>query len=238
MTGAFAGQKVSEKFPVVIGAAKLRDENGNVYAAIATEALYDDNKAQVKSLLSVHQALANPNNGIDDHAHCEHNVDGKPGRQKAQFGLKEVSFFFDGSQCFFGISAITQEEIDTLPRIYIHGQSMKEYVPSICAHSCRSTQSEPSSNLPPWKYHLGFIPDHVVDKTLSLTMQMVDTVEEETQEHMQDHLVSQLPELKVHHVNDTACVDTFFSSTTSAQGFTCWTQYYFLKSGFDAVYLM
>jgi hypothetical protein len=33
MTGAFAGRNVGEKeFPVVIGAAKLRDENGNVYA--------------------------------------------------------------------------------------------------------------------------------------------------------------------------------------------------------------
>jgi hypothetical protein len=43
--GAFAGQNVGEKFPVVIGAAKLRDENGNVNAAIANEALYDDNEA-------------------------------------------------------------------------------------------------------------------------------------------------------------------------------------------------
>jgi hypothetical protein len=104
--------------------------------------------------------------------------------------------------------------------------------------TCRSTQSEPLSNLPPWKYCLGFIPDHVVDKTLSATMQMVDTVEAETWDNMRDHVVSRLPELKVHHVNDTACVDTFFSSITSVQGFTCWTQYYFLKSGFDAVYLM
>ncbi len=54
------------------------DENGNVYAAIANEALYDDNEAQVESLLSVHQALANPQNGIDDRACCEHDVDGKP----------------------------------------------------------------------------------------------------------------------------------------------------------------
>jgi hypothetical protein len=68
--------------------------------------------------------------------------------------------------------------------------------------------------------------------------QMVDTVEAEMQEHMQDHLVLQLPELKVHRVNHTACVNTFFSSITSVWGFTCWTQYYFLKSGFDAVYLM
>jgi hypothetical protein len=103
---------------------------------------------------------------------------------------------------------------------------------------CRSTQSESSSNLPPWKYHLVFIPDHVVDKTLSAMTQMVDTDEAETQEHMQDHLVSRLPELKVHRINDSACVDTFFSSITSVWGFTCWTQYYFLKSGFDVVYLM
>jgi hypothetical protein len=73
MTGAFAGQNVGEKFPVVIGAAKLRDENGNVYAAIANEALYDDNKAQVESLLS------DPQNGVDDRACCEHDIDGKPG---------------------------------------------------------------------------------------------------------------------------------------------------------------
>jgi hypothetical protein len=49
---------------------------------------------------------------------------------------------------------------------------------------------------------LGFIPNHVVDKTLSAMMQMVDTIEAETREHMRDHLVSQLPELKVHHVNE------------------------------------
>jgi hypothetical protein len=61
------------------------------------------------------------------------------------------------------------------------------YVPT---PGCQSTQSDPSSNLPPWQYHLGFIPNHVVDKTLSATMQMVDTVEAETREHMRDHLVS------------------------------------------------
>jgi hypothetical protein len=78
----------------------------------------------------------------------------------------------------------------------------------------------------------------VVDKTLSATMQMVDTVEAETWGHMWDHLVSWLPELKLNHVNDTACDHMFFSSITSVWGFTCWTPYYFLKSGFDVVYLM
>jgi hypothetical protein len=56
-----------------------QDENGNVYAAIANEALYDNNKAQLESLLFIHQALADPQNGIDDCAHCEHDIDGKPG---------------------------------------------------------------------------------------------------------------------------------------------------------------
>jgi hypothetical protein len=55
---------------------------------------------------------------------------------------------------------------------------------------------------------------------------------------MRDPLVSPLPELTVHCANDTACVDMFFSSITSVWGFTCWTQYYFLKSSFDVVYLM
>jgi hypothetical protein len=69
--------------------------------------------------------------------------------------------------------------------------------------------------------------------------QIMDTVEGETWEHMQDDLISWLPELKVHCMNDMACVDMFlFLSITSVQGFTCWMQYYFLKSGLDAVYLM
>ncbi len=41
------------------------------YAAIAHEALYDDNCAQVESLLSIHQSLVNPKNVIDDRARCE-----------------------------------------------------------------------------------------------------------------------------------------------------------------------
>jgi hypothetical protein len=77
--------------------------------------------------LSVHQALADPQNGIDDHACCEHDI--------ARFGSNEVSIFFSRSKCFFEISTITQEEMDTLPRIYVHGCLTKEYVPSIHAHS-------------------------------------------------------------------------------------------------------
>jgi hypothetical protein len=52
------------------------------------------------------------------------------------------------------------------------------------------TQSEPSLHLPLWKHCLGFIPDHMVDKTLSAMKQIMDTVEGETWEHMQDDLIS------------------------------------------------
>jgi hypothetical protein len=68
MTGAFAGCNVGERFLIVSGAVKLIDENGKAYAAIAQEDLYDDNCAQVESLLSIHQSLVNPKNGIDDQA--------------------------------------------------------------------------------------------------------------------------------------------------------------------------
>jgi hypothetical protein len=54
----------------------------------------------VESLLSIHQSLVNPKNGIDDQAWCERDIDGRPGRQKASFGNTEVSFLFDGSNFF------------------------------------------------------------------------------------------------------------------------------------------
>jgi hypothetical protein len=50
--------------------------------------------------------------------------------------------------------------------------------------------------------------------------------------------MSRLPELKLRRVNDTCYVDTFFLSVKSVCGFTCWTQYSFKKSGYDAAYLM
>jgi hypothetical protein len=62
---------------------------------------------------------------------------------------------------------------------------------------------------------------------------MVPTVEAETCEVMQDHLMSRLPELKLQQVNDTCYVDTFFLSVKSVKGFTCWMQYSFKKSGYD-----
>ena len=96
MTGAFAGRNVGEQFPVVEACAKLIDEKGNAFAGIIHEALYDDNPNQVESLLSSHQSLANPRNGIDERARCEFDVDGQPGKQKARFDQTEMYFHFDG----------------------------------------------------------------------------------------------------------------------------------------------
>ena len=71
MNGAFAGHGPSCICPVVSAAAKVIDEQGQVYTAIAHEVLYDDNPLQVKSLLSTHQSLSNPSSAIDDRARCE-----------------------------------------------------------------------------------------------------------------------------------------------------------------------
>ena len=90
----------------------------------------------------------------------------------------------------------------------------------------------------PWKHHLGFIPNLVVQKTLQATTQLVPTVEAESWEHMRDHLLTHILELKHKCINDTACCDTFFSSIPSVRGLTCWTQYSFLHLGLDRVYLM
>ena len=89
-----------------------------------------------------------------------------------------------------------------------------------------------------WKHRLSFIPDLVVQKTLKATTQVVPTVEAESREHMRDHLLTRLLELKHRRINNTACCDTFFSSIPSVRGFTCWSQYLFLCSGLDWVYLI
>ena len=68
LNGTFAGHGSGYLLPVVSGAAKVIDEQGQVYAAIIHEVLYDDNPHQVESLLSTHQSLSNSDNAIDDQA--------------------------------------------------------------------------------------------------------------------------------------------------------------------------
>ncbi len=99
MTGAFAGRSIGEVFPVVSAVAKLVCEDGRAYAAYVHEALYDSNEVQLESPLSVHQSLRNTNNGIDDRARCERDLNGSPGQQMARFGQVQMPFFFDGTRC-------------------------------------------------------------------------------------------------------------------------------------------
>ena len=93
MNGAFAGRGPSQLLPVVSAAAKVIDEQGHVYAAVAHEVLYDDNPLQIESLLSTHQSLSNPSNAIDYQACCEQDIRGHPGMQSARFNDKNLSFF-------------------------------------------------------------------------------------------------------------------------------------------------
>lgn len=102
MTGAFAGRNVGKSFPVVSAVAKLIGANGIAYAATAHEALYDaNNPMQIESLLSVHQVLCNPRNGIDDRATCKRDIQGNPGQEAAQFGDVIIPFHFDGTSQVF-----------------------------------------------------------------------------------------------------------------------------------------
>jgi hypothetical protein len=193
MTGAFAGRNVGEVFPVVSAVAKLISEDGKAYAAYAHEALYDSNPAQVESLLSVHQSLRDTKNGIDDRARCEMDVHGRPGMQMARFGDVRIPFYFDGTKCFFEIHRITDEELRSLPKVTLTDGSVP-YEPTARLHS-RRRQAVP--DLMVWKRHLGFVPDHVVQRTLAATTQMVKSVEAETREIMRDHFQTRLPQLKV-----------------------------------------
>ena len=238
MNGAFAGHGHSQLLPVVSAADKVIDEQGHVYAAVAHEVLYNDNHLQVESLLSTHQSLSNPSNAIDDRACCEKDIRGHPGTQSARFNDKNLSFHFDGCKCFFEVAAISEEELRSLPHVYLNSQENTPYELSVRTNTVRAITKTSHPHEAPWKHHLRFIPDLVVQKTLKATTQFVPTVEVESREHMQDHLITRLPELKHRRINDTACCDTFFSSIPSVRGFTCWMQYLFLRSGLDRVYLM
>lgn len=236
MSGAFAGRSHGQLFPVVSAVAKLIGEDGVAYAAFVHEALLDDNPAQVESLLSVHQSLRLPTNGIDDRARCERDVHGNPGLQCSKFGTHTLPFYFDGTKCFYEVHHISTEELQTLPQVTLTDGSVP-YDPTDRVHSRRRT-SLPPERLLPWKQCLGFVPDHVVTRTLDATSQLVPSVEAESREVMRDHFHTRIPELKVRRVNDTCYVDTFFSSIPSVRGFTCWNLYSFRRTGLDVVYLM
>ena len=111
MIGAFASRNIGESFPVVSAVAKLMGADGDAYAATAHEALYDSNPMQIELLLSVHQALRNPQNGIDDWAMCKLNIQGNPGKQAARYGDIVIPFHFDGTKCFLEVLPITDREL-------------------------------------------------------------------------------------------------------------------------------
>jgi hypothetical protein len=200
MTGAFAGRNVGEVFPVVSAVAKLIGEDGVQHIAIAHEALYDSNPAQTESLLSVHQSLRDRQNGIDDRARCEMDFHGKPGAQAARFGTTIIPFFFDGTKCFFEVVPITDAELQSAASVVVITDGTVPYEPMA---RCTPDVAPVGGTVPvsQWKQRLGFAPDHVVQKTLDATMQLVPTVEAETREVMRDHFQTRLPELKVRRVN-------------------------------------
>lgn len=233
MTGAFAGRNVGERFEVVSAVAKLTDRDGRSFAAYIHEALYDANPAQVESLLSTHQALRLPTVRIDDRSVHERDIHDRPGTQQSKFGDHSVGFYFDGVKCFYEISSISHDERMSLPRIDLSDAA--PFDPNVRQYSRRTTVGPNDCD---WTLLLGAIPQHVVDKTLRATTQMVATVEAETREIMRDHFQTRLPELKVKRVNDQMNVDTFFSSVKSIRGYQCWNLFSFKDSGYDFPVLM
>jgi hypothetical protein len=90
----------------------------------------------------------------------------------------------------------------------------------------------------PWKQTLGFVPDHVVARTLVATKQLIPSIKAESREIMRDHLQKRLPQLKVRRMNDVCYVDTFFLSIPSARVYTCWILFSYKRTGLDVVYLI
>jgi hypothetical protein len=196
MSGAFAGRSSGESFPVISAVAKLVCEDGSSYAAYVHKALLDSNPDQIELLLSVHQSLRLPGNGIDDRARCEKDVNGKPGLHCAKFGDNILPFYFDGTKCcFVSVHVISEEELRHLPHVMLTGVSVP-FDPADRLHS-RRWSTVPANMILPLKQTLGFVPDHVVARTFDATTQLIPSVEAESREIMQDHFQTRLPELKV-----------------------------------------
>ena len=144
-----------------------------------------------------------------------------------------LKFFFDGSKCYFNVSEITEEGKNSLDIVVLTVPN--EYTRHNRVYSRNVTRKDQDNGV--WKGNLGFVPDNVIKKTLQCTTQLVPSLETETREIMRDHLKSHIPELKLHRVNDTCCVDTFFSSVISVRGFTNFNLYCYKSSGLDTIYL-
>lgn len=231
MTGAFAGRNAGIVFPVVSATCKVIDRDGNNYAAEIHEALYDDSPLQRESLLAVHQALMNKSIGIDDRSLGERDIFGRPGHQASKFQGHLLPFHFDGVKCFYEIVPISSEEMRTLPRILLSSPANLKFNPN----NRMTTRLVKRGATIDWKATLAFIPQHVIDKTMLATTQMVPSVQAETREIMRDHFQSRLPELKVMRKNDILYIDTFFSSVPSIRGYKCWNLFCYAKTGLDIV---
>ena len=150
---------------MVSAICKLTDEEGKSYAGLVYEALYDDSNAQTESLLSVHQSLSFPKNGIDDRSRTENDIHGKPGKQCAKFGESTLQFYFDGSKCYFEVSEITEEEKNSLDTVVLTAPN--EYAPHNRVYSRNVTRKDKDNGF--WKGNLGLVPDNVIKKTLQCT---------------------------------------------------------------------
>ena len=119
MLTALQGRHPDQRFEVVSAAVKITDEYGRNFCVIANEALYDSSNCQKESLLSIHQARTEGTNTVDDCSRYEHDIRGRPGSQSARFDTEIAKKIFYGRKCYYLLSEISEDEMNTLPRIIL-----------------------------------------------------------------------------------------------------------------------
>ena len=98
---------------------------------------------------------------MDDCSTTEHNFCGNAGRQSFKFGDTTVHFFFDDRKCYYLLSTITNDKINTFPRIIVPPQETLN--PKIRTHTRAVSRSNSAIA---WNKTFGFTPQEVIDKTL------------------------------------------------------------------------
>lgn len=120
--------------------------------------------------------------------------------------------FFDGLKCYYRVKAITNEELEKLPKIVF--TSDVKYEPTKRSKTrCMNTDEID------WKRTLAFPPDDILKHTLAATTQLIPTVEARSREIMKDHLRTRLACLRYRRRRDIDYLDTFKSSIVLVRGY-------------------
>ena len=154
------------------------------------------------------------------------------GAQTLTLGDHVIQMEFDSSSSVFRTELPTEEEIATLPRLYILKKDCLPGRKDITSRRQKLAFFERLGDC------LGGVPDRIVSKTLLNTTQEYPTVPIESSLVPRDHVLPRFPAIRPKRLARLVYTDTFFPTVKSIRGYTCFQLYGIKTEQFIKVYLM